>query len=408
MKIAVAVFTYHRSYHTEKVLDALKNNTVLPEKLIVFQDGLKAGEDEQEWSRVNRLIQNIDWCDKEIIVSDQNKGLAESIVTGINHVFEKNDAVIVLEDDCVAHPLFMEFVTGCLRKYRDNSSVFSVNGYSWNADVVSNGTDAYFIGRTSSWGWATWKDRWKLYQQDYKILGRIRKDSEKSRAFDVWGQDLEGHLLGNVYGECDSWAVFWALKCIEQGGFCPTPYDSLIENVGFDGTGVHCGSMDIDTRMREWNDRRTIALPDKVEFPENYEIAFSEWFHWTPWGMKLACYNKILLQWNNLLRREIAISEYFIKRNIDSIAVWGRGELCKSLLFELKEWVQINYIIETNPINGQYENISVIRPDEIPDKIQVIVVIPTYDMRRIQSKVKKDNGVVLIGIDEILKELDCR
>ena len=39
MKIAVAVFTYHRSYHTEKVLDALKNNTVLPEKLIVFQDG---------------------------------------------------------------------------------------------------------------------------------------------------------------------------------------------------------------------------------------------------------------------------------------------------------------------------------------------------------------------------------
>ena len=88
--------------------------------------------------------------------------------------------------------------------------------------------------------------------------------------------------------------------------------------------------------------------------------------------------------------------------------MWGRGELCKSLLFELKEWVQINYIIETNPINGQYENISVIRPDEIPDKIQVIVVIPTYDMRRIQSKVKKDNGVALIGIDEILKELDCR
>ena len=82
---------------------------------------------------------------------------------------------------------------------------------------------------------------------------------------------MESHLLGNVYGECNSWAVFWALKCIEQGGFCPTPYYSLISNIGFDGTGVHCGSTHIDINVREWDDRRTIVLPDIVEFPENYE-----------------------------------------------------------------------------------------------------------------------------------------
>ena len=41
MKIAIALFVYDRSYHTNKVLEALKENTVLPEKLFIFQDGIK-------------------------------------------------------------------------------------------------------------------------------------------------------------------------------------------------------------------------------------------------------------------------------------------------------------------------------------------------------------------------------
>ncbi len=41
MKIATLLFTYNRSYHTEQALSALKENTALPQKLIVFQDGRK-------------------------------------------------------------------------------------------------------------------------------------------------------------------------------------------------------------------------------------------------------------------------------------------------------------------------------------------------------------------------------
>lgn len=404
MNIGILVFAYNRSQHLKKVLDGLRENSGVS-KLYIFQDGLKCEEHQNEWEKTKQIIRETNWCEVIYNLSPYNKGLAVSVVDGINAGFEENDAVVVLEDDCVPHPLFMEYMTGCLKKYQDDKRVFSVNGYSWNADVEPNGTDAYFIGRTSSWGWATWKDRWLLYQQDYKIIGRIRKDLYKSRQFDIWGQDLEDHLLGNIYGRCDSWAVFWALKCIEQGGFCPTPYYSLIDNIGFDGTGVHCGTADINTKIRARTDREKIVLPETVEFPIRYEIVYADWFKRILPEVKLNCYNKILFQWNTILHKGISLTNYFEKRNITSIAIWGRGDLCKALLSELEGKIEVKCIIESNPINAQFENISVVKPSDVPSEVQAIVVIPIYDIDSIQKIYKEDNEGKLVGIDKILKNI---
>lgn len=402
MNIGIIVFAYNRSRYLGKVLDGLKENKGVS-KLHIFQDGLKCEEHRDEWEKTQQVIKGIDWCEVIYEQSPYNKGLANSIVDGVNTVFEENDAVVVLEDDCVPHPLFMEYVTACLRKYQEDKRVFAVNGYSWNVDVQPNGTDAYFAGRTCAWGWAMWKDRWQLYQQDYKMLARIRNDTYKSRQFDIWGQDLEGYLIGNINGSCDSWAVFRSLKCIELGGLCPTPYYSLIDNIGFDGTGVHCGKVETLTRTREWTDTREIILPDKVEFPENYEIAYADQFRWVSPQVRLNCYNKMLLQWNTLLRNGINIVEYFEKRNIKHIAIWGRGDLCNALICELKDKVEIKYIVESKPKSKQYENIPVISANGITDEIQAVVVIPVYDMNSIQKRISNRN--ILIGLDKILEYL---
>ena len=402
MDIGIIVFAYNRSQHLKKVLDGLKANSGVS-KLYIFQDGLKCEEHRNEWEKTKQVIREVDWCEVTYEISLYNKGLANSIVDGINIVFEENDAVAVLEDDCVPHPLFVEYITKCLTKYQDDKRVFSVNGYSWHADVRPNGTDAYFIGRTSSWGWATWKDRWMLYQQDYKMIARIRQNLYKCHQFDIWGQDLEDHLLGNIYGGCDSWAVFWALKCIELGGFCPTPYYSLIDNIGFDGTGVHCGTTGIDTQVRIWTNKENIVLPEKVEFPMGYETIFADYFKWTSPNVKLNCYNKILIQWNNLFQKNTRIIDYFIKRNITKIAIWGRGDLCKCILNELEGVVEVMCIVESNPIGTQYENISVVKPGDVPGDVQVVVVIPVYDILNIRNKTREDNVYELVGIDEILE-----
>lgn len=266
MKVATLLFTYNRSYHTEQVITALKQNTVLPQKLFVFQDGLRQGQDGCEWKKVNDLIQNINWCEREIIVSEYNKGLAASITSGINYVFKEYDAVIVLEDDCVAAANYINFMQQCLEKYKDNRKVYSVSGYSWPFTLKKTQYDVYGLGRISSWGWGTWKDRWNTFEKDYELIRRMKQEKNASKNLAMWGGDLEDMLVGNVRGNIDSWAVFWALNVISREGICINPYKSLIKNIGTDGTGVHCGVTDRFMVEIDNEEKKEMVLPDEIDF----------------------------------------------------------------------------------------------------------------------------------------------
>lgn len=404
MDIGIIVFAYNRSRHLKKVLDGLRKNRGVS-KLYIFQDGLKSEEHQSEWENTHQVIKEISWCKVIYKLSPYNKGLADSIVEGINTVLEENDAVVVLEDDCVPHPLFIEYATTCLEKYRNDTRVFSINGYAWNLNVDHNGTDAYFAGRFGSWGWATWKDRWSLYEQDYKILAKIQKDQQKKQWLDTWAPDAVSSLIGNVYGICNSWAVFWGMKCIEQGKLCLTPYYSLIDNIGCDGSGVHCGKADMNTPIRAWDNMDEIILPESVEIPKNCEAVFANEFRWVSPEIKLNCYNQLLYQWNILLQRGVNIMEYFMEKDISSIAIWGRGNLCKLLLNEIKDKIEVKYIIESKGGSGYYENIPVVSSFDVTDEVQEIVVIPVYDIHRIQGIIDDRRKSRLVGIDKILKYL---
>lgn len=264
MKIATLLFTYNRSQHTQQVLDALSRNSVLPEKLFIFHDGLKCEEDFDEWSKVNKLVRGMNKCNTEIIESSHNKGLAVSIVSGVSYAFEEYDAVIVLEDDCVPTVGFVSYMIQCFEKYERDKRVYSITGYSFPAGLKKGTYDVYGGGRISSWGWGTWKDRWEKYQKDYELIKKMKQEERASKNLAIWGSDLENTLVGNVEGECDSWAVFWALKVIEKEGICINPYKSLIKNIGFDGSGIHCGATDIwDVKAIE-DEKTVFHLPNEV------------------------------------------------------------------------------------------------------------------------------------------------
>lgn len=276
MHIATIVFTYKRSRHTRKVLEALQKNTVIPEKLFIFQDGLKEDDDIEEWNKVNELIKKIDWCDTDVIVSEQNKGLASSVVSGINYVLSEYDAVIVLEDDCVPSVNFINFMLQCFKKYQEDKRVYSVTGYAWPIELSGDQYDVYGCGRISSWGWGTWKDRWEQRKVDSGILERIKKDQSKSRYLAMWGNDCERMFLERMNGYNDSWAIYWALYVIENKGICINPYKSLIQNIGLDGSGTHSGITDNYQVELSEELQSEFALPDHIDIPHTAEMAYAD------------------------------------------------------------------------------------------------------------------------------------
>lgn len=401
MEIATILFTYNRPNHTAKVLDALKKNDVLPRKLIIFQDGPKASTDLEAWKEVGRIISQATWCDTEVHISGENRGLAESVVSGVTYAMKNHEAVIVLEDDCVPHPKFMSYMISGLTKFKDTEQVYSVEGgETWPIHLHKGSEDAFFCGRISSYGWGTWKNRWEQYERDYTLLKKIRDDPEARERLSIWGGDLEAQLIGNITGKCDSWAVFWALKVIQKGGYCLRPYKSLIKNIGYDGTGIHSGEMILDMVCRDEDNLNDIMLPDTIQYNEECKAIYKLLLQTVPANEKLNFYQNILSAWITLKQKGKKILNPSQEQL--PVAIWGKGCLCDLLLQEWEGNMRVEAIIESIPTVQQYHGIPVISPDMIPSCIKTIIVMPVYAMEQIQHKTGKKQ-INVIGIDELIE-----
>ena len=133
MQIApVALFAYNRLNHLQRTVAALQANTLAEESdLFIFSDGPKGANDETEVDRVRQYIRQIIGF-KSVTIHDQqvNKGLADSIISGVSKIFSKYDKVIVLEDDLVTAPLFLKYMNSALTAYEHTDSIFLISGYS--------------------------------------------------------------------------------------------------------------------------------------------------------------------------------------------------------------------------------------------------------------------------------------
>src|SRR5215218_1955184 len=136
----VLLFTYKRVDVLKQTLAALQANTQAKDtELFVFSDGWKNETDKIGVQTVREYLKSIEGF-KRIIIreSASNKGLANSIIEGVNEVIDQYGKVIVLEDDLITTPNFLSFMNTCLDKYKSESQVFSISGYSFNLSEMTN------------------------------------------------------------------------------------------------------------------------------------------------------------------------------------------------------------------------------------------------------------------------------
>ena len=278
MKTGIALFVYNRPKHTHEVLEGLQRNNI--SKLYIFSDGIKDKKDKDFVGKVRNLIDSIDWCETEIIKSERNKGLADSIAYGVNYILERHIRIIVLEDDCVPSDDFIAFMEKCFDKYENNKKVMNVTGYSLPIKILDNYPyDIYFSYRSSSWGWGTWRRVWKYFDRNKSILSEIEKSSNLRKKINRAGEDLIPMLKNQINGKLDSWAVFWAINIIKNDGVCVNPVKSKIKNIGHDSTGTHCGSSNrYEVKIVKEN-INLLNLPDEIIIDSEIIDLYKKFFH---------------------------------------------------------------------------------------------------------------------------------
>lgn len=399
MKIGTILFTYNRSNHTKQVLDALSKNSVLPEKLYIFQDGMKKSTNADEWNRVGEVIQDVNWCDTEIHISNENKGLSKSITFGLDYVLSECDAAIILEDDCVPDKQFMSFMVAALEKYEGVDKVYSVSGYAWDIMLPKDENDAYFNGRVCSLGWGTWKERWSQYEEDYNILERIKNNKDASSRLAIWGQDLESMLVNRLVGVNNSWAVFWALKVIEKDGYCLSSHRQFIHNIGFDGSGENSGFAQDRYQRPQGKFHEMFSFPDIIQSTQECEEEFQFLFAGKYGNEKLELYRQLLIKWLQL--KQSGGTLQLAKEKRQNLAVWGKGMLLDCLIQEMQ--LSIECIVETRPSLEAYRGIPIVSVYELPENIKNLIVIPFFDISFIRCKVLKLRAdICVMGLDELL------
>ena len=248
----IALFVYNRPNHTEKTLEALSKNMYADESdLFIFCDGPKDGCSQQQRDNilaVLSVVKSRDWCKTTTVIqSDKNKGLANSIISGVTELLDKYGKVIVLEDDLVSSQWFLKYMNEALEFYESRKSVFSIGACRppMNKMIIPSDYEYdVFVGlRSYSWGWATWKDRWDQVDWSMNYMESFLNHPEQTKAFNRAGEDMTKLLKMQYDGKIDSWAMRFGFAHFYQHAVAILPCIPYVDNIGFDGSGTHCGTV---------------------------------------------------------------------------------------------------------------------------------------------------------------------
>lgn len=243
----VVLFTYNRPSHTRATIEALKANVdACDTHLRIYSDGAKDARQADAVRQVREYLRGIDgFASVAVVERERNMGLAASVIAGVSEMLDENASVIVMEDDLVVAPAFLKFMNAALETYAARPDVFSVTGYNYPLPIRPEYPEAAYLSyRSSSWGWATWSDRWRKVDWLVSDFATFIQDAGERARFARGGADLLPMLKRQLAGELDSWAIRFAYAHYKHDAFCVHPIRSKLRNIGFDGSGVHCGISD--------------------------------------------------------------------------------------------------------------------------------------------------------------------
>jgi hypothetical protein len=274
----IAVFVYNRPEHTRQMLlnlQACEGFSQSP--LYVFSDGAKDEKSAAAVREVRCVVNELVGSHATVITSSENKGLANSIIAGVTKLIEQYGRVIVLEDDLVVSPIFLNYMNSALDKYENCEQVFQISGHMFDVPAFEGSKEAFFLPFTTSWGWATWSRAWDTFDEQAKDWMRLQDDTLRN-TFNINGAfDYYAMLKRQMQGRSDSWAIRWYWSVFKQEGLVVFPPYSLVDNTGFDGSGTHgwrSAKGVVQTKSQRCG---RVLLPDGIYVePEKFELVRRE------------------------------------------------------------------------------------------------------------------------------------
>jgi len=273
----ICLFVYNRPQETEAVLNSLSRCSGADEHdVFIFADAPRLASPDvyEDVNQVRQIIRRpYRFRSVTIREAETNKGLARSIIEGATDVISRYGRVIVLEDDLLLSADFLDYMEAALSAYETDKRIWSISGYSPALEFPSDYKKGLYLSRrASSWGWATWADRWETNDWDVRGYADFCKDRKARKAFDLGGNDMCRLLDLQQRGRINSWAIRWCYAQFRQGMYTVYPVKSKVVNQGFGESASHAGWN--DARHRVELDPSPLEMIPGIEPDERVLLAF--------------------------------------------------------------------------------------------------------------------------------------
>ena len=258
----ILLMTYRRYENTKAILSLLKKFN--QKSIYVFNDGLKDKSHKNSHDLTREAIFKFKKKNSSIKTIFPKKNLTQkkNLPYALNIVFKKNNSAIILEDDCIPNRDFFKFINILLKKYSNDQRIAQISGVNLinHRGFKRRNNDSYFFSKfTSSWGWATWKDRWKnFYDENILDWPKVKKESwlkdilNNKKSINFWNKYLDRRykLID------DDWDKPWTFANFINNRLSIYPNKNLITNIGEDQFALH-------KNPKKWNN---IKL-QRINFP---------------------------------------------------------------------------------------------------------------------------------------------
>lgn len=261
MNSPILLMTYRRPKNTKLILQLLKNYN--QRNIIVFNDGLKKKEHLNEHKETRKIISKFKGINKlKTIFPKKNLTQKNNLPFALKKVFEKYDRVIILEDDCIPNKSFFKFCNLLLEKYKNDNRISQISGNNFLnfKKYKRRNNDSYFFSNfTSSWGWATWRNRWQeVYDKEISLWPIIKREEW---LFDIFGNYKSYNFWTKAFERRfkqldDDWDRPWTLANLINNRLNIFPNKNLISNIGDDNAALH-------SNPKKWNNLKL----ENMKFP---------------------------------------------------------------------------------------------------------------------------------------------
>ena len=244
IKKPILLIAWKRPKKVRQVINSIRSYK--PDELYIFCDGfLKDNHaDNKKILETRALIEReIDWvCNIKKKYLEINSGCKYAVSSAIDWFFSNVEEGIILEDDCVPNINFYSFCEKLLDRYRDKKEIYMIGGNNFQ-DGKKRGDGSYYFSIYSHiWGWASWRDRWELYDVEmkninqFKINNKFKKIFKNKKELNYWWKIFNNLFYKNIPNTWD-YQLFFTSIYYDKINIIPNV--SLVENIGYGEDATH-------------------------------------------------------------------------------------------------------------------------------------------------------------------------